>query len=89
MKVPAAWLIERAGFAKGTRAGDVGLSSKHTLAIVARDGATAADVIRFASLVARRVETLFGTRLRPEPVLLGFAGDKVETDVAYLLGDGD
>jgi UDP-N-acetylmuramate dehydrogenase len=89
MKVPAAWLIERAGFAKGTRAGEVGLSSKHTLAIVARDGATAADVIRFASLVARRVETLFGTRLRPEPVLLGFAGDKVETDVAYLLGDGD
>ena len=87
VKVPAAWLIERAGFAKGTRDGAVGLSSKHTLAIVTRDGATAADVIRFAAGVARRVETLFGARLRPEPVLLGFAGDAVETDVEYLLGD--
>jgi len=86
VKVPAAWLIERAGFAKGLQEGAVGLSSKHTLAIVTRDGATAADVIRFASRVARRVEALFGVRLRPEPVLLGFAGGEVERDVEYLMG---
>jgi UDP-N-acetylmuramate dehydrogenase len=89
VKVPAAWLIERAGFAKGTREGAVGLSSKHTLAIVTRDGATAADVIRFASRVARRVEALFGVRLRPEPVLLGFAGSDVEPDMEYLMGAQD
>lgn len=89
LKVPAAWLIERAGFARGTREGAVGLSSKHTLAIVTRDGATAADVIRFAAAIARRVEAAFGARLRPEPVLLGFAGDRVETDVEYLLGARD
>ena len=86
VKVPAAWLIERAGFARGTPDGAVGLSSKHTLAIVTRDGATAADVIRFAGRVARRVEALFGVRLRPEPVLLGFGGSDVEPDVEYLLG---
>jgi len=89
VKVPAAWLIERAGFARGTREGAVGLSSKHTLAIVTRDGATAADVIRFASRVARRVEALFGVRLRPEPVLLGFAGSDVEPDMEYLMGAQD
>jgi UDP-N-acetylmuramate dehydrogenase len=86
VKVPAAWLIERAGFAKGTTEGAVGLSSRHTLAIVTRDGATAADVIRFAARVARRVEDVFGVRLRPEPVFLGFAGGETQPDVEYLLG---
>jgi UDP-N-acetylmuramate dehydrogenase len=86
VKVPAAWLIERAGFARGTSDGAVGLSSKHTLAIVTRDGATAADVIRFAGRVARRVEEMFDVRLRPEPVFLGFAGGEAQPDVDYLLG---
>ena len=83
VKVPAAWLIERAGFARGDRDGAVGLSTKHTLAIVTRDGACAADVVRFASRVARRVEDTFGVRLRPEPVFLGFDAG---ADVDYLLG---
>jgi UDP-N-acetylmuramate dehydrogenase len=86
VKLPAAWLIERAGFSRGMRDGAVGLSSRHTLAIVTRDGATAADVIRFAARVARQVEALFGVRLRPEPVLGGFAGGDAQPDVAYLLG---
>jgi UDP-N-acetylmuramate dehydrogenase len=85
VKIPAAWLIERAGFAKGTREGAVGLSSRHTLAIVTREGATAADVVRFAGRVARRVEDVFGVRLRPEPVFLGFAGGDAQPDVDYLL----
>ncbi|HZI79310.1 MAG TPA: UDP-N-acetylmuramate dehydrogenase [Vicinamibacterales bacterium] len=86
VKIPAAWLIERAGFARGARDGAVGLSSRHTLAIVTREGATAADVIRFAGRVARRVEDIFGVRLRPEPVFLGFGGGEAPPDVAYLLG---
>jgi UDP-N-acetylmuramate dehydrogenase len=86
VKIPAAWLIERAGFAKGVREGAVGLSSRHTLAIVTREGATAADVVRFAGRVARQVEDAFGVRLRPEPVFLGFAGGEAQPDVDYLLG---
>jgi UDP-N-acetylmuramate dehydrogenase len=89
VKVPAAWLIERAGFTKGMREGAVGLSSRHTLAIVTRDGATAADVIRFAARVARHVEGEFGVRLRPEPVFLGFNGGEAQADVDYLLGERD
>lgn len=89
VKLPAAWLIERAGFARGTRDGAVGLSSRHTLAIVTREGATAADVVRFAGRVVRGVEDRFGVRLRPEPVFLGFAGGGASPDVDYLLGVRD
>jgi UDP-N-acetylmuramate dehydrogenase len=45
VKVPAAWLIERAGFGRGAGRGAVGLSTKHTLAIVTREGARALDVV--------------------------------------------
>ena len=45
IKLAAGWLIERAGFARGTRAGPVGLSTRHTLAIVCHDGARARDVL--------------------------------------------
>ena len=88
VKVPAAWLIERAGFARGDRDGAVSLSTKHTLAIVTREGACTADVVRFAARVARRVEDTFGVRLRPEPVFLGFEADRL-ADVTYLLGAGN
>jgi len=81
VKVPAAWLIERAGFAKGYDAGRVGLSTKHPLAIVNRGGATARDVVSFAARIKRQVVDRFGVWLRPEPVLLGFGDDP---DVAYL-----
>lgn len=71
VKLSAAWLIERAGFARGERAGAVGLSSRHTLAIVAHDGARTADVLAFARRVQDRVEERFGVRLSPEPVFWG------------------
>src|SRR4029453_11926121 len=48
VKIPAAWLIERAGFGKGYGSGRAGLSTKHPLAIVNRGGATARDVLQFA-----------------------------------------
>jgi UDP-N-acetylmuramate dehydrogenase len=88
MKLPAAWLIERAGFARGDQDGAVGLSTKHTLAIVTREGARAADVVRFAAVVARRVEDTFGVHLRPEPVFLGFSPGE-DANVDYLLGRRD
>lgn len=71
-KLSAGWLIERAGLAKGTREGNVGLSTKHTLAIVAHADASAAEVVRFAWRVRETVEAFWGVRLVPEPVFWGF-----------------
>uniref|UniRef100_A0A6J5ZUL8 UDP-N-acetylmuramate dehydrogenase n=1 Tax=freshwater metagenome TaxID=449393 RepID=A0A6J5ZUL8_9ZZZZ len=71
LKTSAAWLIEQAGFAKGDSRGQVGLSSKHTLALTNLGGATAAELIAFAHEIATRVEELFAVELRPEPALLG------------------
>lgn len=75
VKLSAAWLIERAGLAKGYGEGPVGLSTHHTLAIVNRGGATARQVAAFARQVRDRVDERFGVRLEPEPVLLGFGLD--------------
>lgn len=76
-KVPAGWLIERAGLAKGSGAGNVGLSSRHALAIVNRGGARASDVVAFASMVRGRVVQRFGVTLEPEVRLLGFATEEL------------
>jgi UDP-N-acetylmuramate dehydrogenase len=73
VKLSAAWLIERAGLARGDSAGPVGLSTRHALAIVCHDGARARDVLAFARMVRDRVEERFGVRLAPEPVFWGIA----------------
>jgi UDP-N-acetylmuramate dehydrogenase len=72
VKLAAAWLIEQAGLAKGFTLGPVGISSKHTLALINRGGATAADMLLLKEFVQRRVQERFGVELRPEPVMLGF-----------------
>jgi UDP-N-acetylmuramate dehydrogenase len=71
VKLSAAWLIERTGFAKGTSAGPVGLSTRHTLAIVSHEGAQAHDVIAFARHIRVTVAKQFDVRLVPEPVFWG------------------
>jgi UDP-N-acetylmuramate dehydrogenase len=73
VKLSAAWLIERAGFSKGTTDGEVGISTRHALAIVNRGGASAADILAFARRVRDAVEELFGVALAAEPVLIGFS----------------
>ena len=73
VKVPAAWLIERAGFARGEGRGRVAISTRHTLALVNRGGATARELLAFAGEIQERVRERFGVRLEPEPVLLGVA----------------
>ena len=73
VKTSAAWLIEQAGFRRGHGDGRVGLSGKHTLAIVNRGGATAAEVIDLAHALADGVHDAFGVRLTPEPVLVGLS----------------
>jgi len=71
-KTSAAWLIERAGFGKGYGAGRVGLSAKHTLALVNRGGATTEELLALAREVRRGVDLAFGLLLEPEPIFLGF-----------------
>lgn len=72
IKIPAAWLIERAGFPKGTRRGRVGLSTKHTLALVAHPGASAHELVQFANHIRTIVKEHFGVLLQPEPHFWGF-----------------
>ncbi|MBI3179326.1 MAG: UDP-N-acetylenolpyruvoylglucosamine reductase, partial [Deltaproteobacteria bacterium] len=71
VKLSAAWLIERSGWQRGQGRGRVGLSSKHTLAIINRGGATATEVLAFADEVAAQVLDRSGVQLQREPVLLG------------------
>jgi UDP-N-acetylmuramate dehydrogenase len=73
VKTSAAWLIERAGFAKGYGTGPAGVSSKHTLALTNRGGATAEDVLDLARTIRGTVRERFGVTLEPEPVLVGCA----------------
>lgn len=72
IKIPAAWLIERAGFPKGTSRGVVGISPFQAQAIVNHGGARADDVFSLACEVKQAVSNTFGVTLVPEPVFLGF-----------------
>lgn len=71
-KIPAAWLIEQAGFLKGYRCGAAGISSRHTLALVNLGSATAAEILALADEIRTSVAAKFGVQLEREPVLLGF-----------------
>ncbi len=70
-KLSAAWLIERAGFAKGHGDGPVGLSGKHVLALVHRGGGTTEQLLAVAREVRDGVRAQLGVDLEPEPVLVG------------------
>jgi UDP-N-acetylmuramate dehydrogenase len=70
VKLSAAWLIERAGFAKGYALGNAGISSRHTLALINRGGASATEVTALRDKVIAAVASRFGVRLEPEPVWL-------------------
>ena len=73
MKTSAAWLIEQAGFTRGYGDGRVGLSHKHTLALVNRGGATTTELVAFAVHIRDGVRTRFGVTLDVEPALVGVA----------------
>jgi UDP-N-acetylmuramate dehydrogenase len=71
-KVSAAWLVEHSGFRRGYGSGRVGISHKHALAIVNRGGASAAEVLALKDQIQLRVEEIWGVKLEPEPVMVGF-----------------
>ncbi|MGD0478778.1 MAG: UDP-N-acetylmuramate dehydrogenase [Terracidiphilus sp.] len=72
VKIPAAWLIEQAGFRKGYALGAAAISSRHTLALVNRGGVTAAEILALAEKIRAAVEARFGIRLEMEPERVGF-----------------
>ncbi len=71
VKIPAAWLIEQTGFHKGFAMGAAGISTRHTLALINRGGATATEILALADRIAAGVEERFGIELEMEPVMLG------------------
>ena len=72
VKTSAAWLIEHSGVRRGHSLGTAAaVSTKHTLALTNRGGATAADVLALAADVRDRVRDAFGIVLEPEPTLVG------------------
>ena len=73
VKVPAAWLIEQAGFPKGLRRERVGVSPFQAQAILNHGGASARDVVALAADIKRAVWNMFTISLVPEPVFVGFS----------------
>jgi UDP-N-acetylmuramate dehydrogenase len=71
IKLPAAWLLEQAGFTRGYGVGTVGISTRHTLALTNRGNATCADIERLQNEIMAKISARFGITLEREPVLLG------------------
>jgi len=67
VKLSAAWLVQHAGFGRGTRDGRVGTSSRHSLALTTEPGATATELLAFADRIVSAVEEQFGITLVREP----------------------
>jgi len=70
VKLSAAWLIEHSGITRGFAlpGSRAAVSSKHTLAITNRGGATSREIIELATFIQARVSNDFGINLQPEPV---------------------
>lgn len=69
IKIPAAWLIERAGFMKGLQRGGVGISSRHPLALVNKSGTTK-ELLSLAADIHTAVHEQFSIELEQEPVVV-------------------
>ncbi|MEJ2109542.1 MAG: UDP-N-acetylmuramate dehydrogenase [Acidobacteriota bacterium] len=78
-KLPAAWLVEHAGFKKGFTLGNVGISPKHSLAFINHGGAETVELISLMKKVQEKVYSDFGVLLKPEPTFIGF--DKSFDDI--------
>ena len=72
VKIPAAWLIDQAGFSRGFQKGNAGLSTKHTLALTNRGGAKASEILALKHEIQEEVKKQFGVELATEPNLIGF-----------------
>ena len=82
VKLAAAWLVEQAGFNKGYGQGPVGISRKHTLALVNRGGARAQDIVTLQNEIRKKVFDVWGVELQPEPVFVGFGAENARSSPA-------
>ena len=73
LKIPAAWLIDRAGW-KGQRRGAVGVHDRQALVLVHFGGGTGEELLALAGAIADDVAARFGVHLELEPVVLGESG---------------
>ena len=64
-KLPAAFLIEKAGW-KGVRKGNVGVHANQPLVLVAFDGAKAGEVLQLSEEIQNSVKKMFGVFLELE-----------------------
>jgi UDP-N-acetylmuramate dehydrogenase len=71
IKLPAAWLLEKAGFPKGFTLGNAGISSRHTLALINRGHATSTDIAALRDKIRGIVQQRFSIALEQEPVQVG------------------
>ena len=69
VKVPAAWLVEQAGFPRGFRRGGAGISAHHSLAIV-NFGGTTDEILGLAAEIEQAVRNKFGITLQREAVIV-------------------
>lgn len=74
-KIPAAWLIEKAGFRKGCVHGQAAISSRHTLALINRGRASSGEMIALKVAIQEAVIRNFAIDLVPEPIFVGFPAE--------------
>ncbi|WP_448617375.1 UDP-N-acetylmuramate dehydrogenase [Geodermatophilus sp. URMC 65] len=70
VKLSAAWLVQHAGFGRGTRHGRVGTSPRHSLALTTEPGATAEELLGFSEKIIAAVQERFGVTLEREPTAI-------------------
>ena len=73
VKIPAAWLVEQAGFSKGMVQDGVGISANHPLALININGTTQ-KLLALARNIRTTVQEQFGIKLEQEPIVIGPAG---------------
>jgi UDP-N-acetylmuramate dehydrogenase len=69
VKLSAAWLVEHAGFTKGTIQGNVGISQNHSLAVINKGGTTE-ELLSFAKEIQSTVQEKFNITLALEPLVI-------------------
>lgn len=73
-KIPAAWLIDRAGW-KGRRRGGVGVHPGHALVLVNYQSDSGTELLALADEIAASVKARFDVALEPEPRIYGQPGE--------------